>query len=182
MPPRAPGVHTHEEWKGMAQPVGLVVEPVVLNRLGIFPESATTVLADWQQRLEQLLEDQPVGEQWLSVAPSFELFCQEVLAWQPGDLRKPEELPAPPAVQLDDYDEVLRPDWIIPEPSKGDGPLKAQVLVQELPWIVAMGPQRLRSGSTPSMTSATASFSTPEAVDQRAPSADWWAWLIALMN
>jgi hypothetical protein len=36
----------------MAQPVGLVVEPVVLNRLGIFPENATTVLADWQQRLE----------------------------------------------------------------------------------------------------------------------------------
>jgi len=97
---RAPGVHTHEEWKGMAQPVGLVVQPVVLNRLGVFPESATTVLADWQQRLEQLLEDQSVGEQWLSVAPSFELFCEEVLAWQPGDLRKPEELPAPVAVHL----------------------------------------------------------------------------------
>jgi len=133
MAPRAPGVHTHEEWKGMAQPVGLVVEPVVLNRLGVFPESATTVLADWQQRLEQLLEDQPVGEQWLSVAPSFELFCQEVLAWQPGDLRKPEELPAPPAVQLDDYDEVLRPDWFVPEPSQEDGLVKAQLLVQELP-------------------------------------------------
>ena len=122
----------------MAQPVGLVVEPVVLNRLGIFPESATTVLADWQQRLEQLLEDQPVGEQaageqWLSVAPSFELFCQEVLAWQPGDLRKPEELATPVAVHLDDYDEVLRPDWIVGEPSQGDGPLKAQMLVQELP-------------------------------------------------
>ena len=130
---RAPGVHTHEEWKGMAQPVGLVVEPVVLNRLGIFPESATTVLADWQQRLEQLLEDQPAGEQWLSVAPSFELFCQEVLAWEPGDLRKPEELAAPVAVHLDDYDEVLRPDWVVPEPSPGDGPFKAQVLVQELP-------------------------------------------------
>jgi hypothetical protein len=71
MAPRAPGVHTHEEWKGMAQPVGLVVEPVVLNRLGLFPESATTVLADWQQRLEQLLEDQSLGEQWLSVVPSF---------------------------------------------------------------------------------------------------------------
>ena len=133
MAPRTPGVHTHEEWKGMAQPVGLVVEPVVLNRLGVFPESATTVLADWQQRLEQLLEDQPVGEQWLSVAPSFELFCQEVLAWQPGDLRKPEDLAAPVAVTLDDYDEVLRPDWVVPEPSQGDGPLKAQLLVQELP-------------------------------------------------
>jgi hypothetical protein len=47
----------------MAPPVGLVVEPVVLYRLGIVPESATTVLADWQQRLGQLLEDQPVGEQ-----------------------------------------------------------------------------------------------------------------------
>jgi hypothetical protein len=127
----------------MAQPVGLVVEPVVLNRLGIFPESATTVLADWQQRLEQLLEDQPVGdqaasdkaasEQWLSVAPSFELFCQEVLAWQPGDLRKPEVLAAPVDMHLDDYDDVLRPDWIAGEPSPGDGPIKAQVLVQELP-------------------------------------------------
>jgi N-6 DNA Methylase len=133
MPPRAPGVHTHEEWKGMAQPVGLVVEPVVLNRLGIFPESATTVLADWQHRLEQLLDDQPVGEQWLSAAPSFEVFCQEVLAWQPGDLRQPEELAAPVAVTLDDVDEVLRPDWIVPEPNAGDGPLKAQLLVQELP-------------------------------------------------
>jgi len=122
----------------MAQPVGLVVEPVVLSRWGVFPESATTVLADWQQRLEQLLEDQPVGdqaasEQWLSVAPSFELFCQEVLAWEPGDLRKPEELAAEVAVTLDDYDEVLRPDWIVGEPSQGDGTLKAQVLVQELP-------------------------------------------------
>ena len=116
----------------MAQPVGLVVEPVVLNRLGIFPESATTVLADWQQRLEQLLEDQPAGEQWLSVASSFELFCQEVLAWEPGDLRKPEELATPVAVTLDDYDEVLRPDWVVPEPSQGEGPLKAQLLVQEL--------------------------------------------------
>jgi hypothetical protein len=138
MAPHAPGVHTHEEWKGMAQPVGLVVEPVVLNRLGVFPESATTVLADWQQRLEQLLDDQPVGEQaasdqWLSVAPSFELFCQEVLAWQAGDLRKPGELAAPVAVHLDDYDEVLRPDWFVPEPSQGDGALKAQLLVQELP-------------------------------------------------
>lgn len=127
----------------MAQPVGLVVEPVVLNRLGIFPESATTVLADWQQRLEQLLDDQPVGdqaasdkaagEQWLSAAPSFALFCQEVLAWEPGDLRQPEELAAPVAVTLDDVDEVLRPDWIVPEPSQVDGPLKAQLLVQELP-------------------------------------------------
>ena len=117
----------------MAQPVGLVVEPVVLNRLGVFPESATTVLADWQQRLEQLLEDKPVGEQWLTAAPSFELFCEEVLAWQEGDLRKPDELTDSVAVSLEDYDEVLRADWIVPEPSQEEQPLKAQLLVQELP-------------------------------------------------
>ncbi|MCS5694263.1 hypothetical protein NZK33_20135 [Cyanobium sp. FGCU-6] len=28
---------------------------------------------------------------------------------------------------------MLRPDWVVPEPSQGDGPLKAQLLVQELP-------------------------------------------------
>jgi len=133
MAARAPGVHTHEEWKGMAQPVGLVVEPVVLNRLGVFPESTTTVLADWQQRLEQLLEDKRVGEQWLTAAPSFELFCEEVLAWQAGDLRKPDELTDSVAVSLEDYDEVLRPDWVVPEPSQEEQPLKAQLLVQELP-------------------------------------------------
>jgi hypothetical protein len=72
------------------------------------------------------------GASWV-IKPSFELFCQEVLAWEPGDLRKPEELAAEVAVTLDDYDEVLRPDWIVGEPSQGDGTLKAQVLVQELP-------------------------------------------------
>jgi hypothetical protein len=78
----------------MAQPVGLVVEPVVLNRLGVFPESATTVLADWQQRLEQLLEDQPAGdqaagEQWLSVAPSFELFARRCWPGRPAICANP---------------------------------------------------------------------------------------------
>lgn len=44
----------------MAQPVGLVVEPVVLNRLGIFPESATTVLADcpWRYRWPDSVRDE----------------------------------------------------------------------------------------------------------------------------
>ena len=105
----------------MAQPVGLVVEPMVLNRPGIFPESAFTVLADCQQRLEELLEDQPVGdqaaselaaseqaaseqatsEQWLSMTPSFVGFSQEVQS----------------------------PDWFMPEHSPGDGAPKAQLLV-----------------------------------------------------
>ena len=50
------GIHIHEEWKGMTQPVGLVVEPVVLDRLGIFPERNISLISDLQRRLESLLE------------------------------------------------------------------------------------------------------------------------------
>ncbi|WP_254938613.1 Eco57I restriction-modification methylase domain-containing protein [Cyanobium sp. Morenito 9A2] len=130
MRPRPPGIHTHEEWKGMANPVGLVVEPVVLNRLGIFPESATAVLADWQRRLEELLQDQQLPEtgEWASVAPSFEAFATELLDWQPDDLLAASALEQPIAVPLDDYDETLIPTWVVKDPEG-----TAQLLVQELP-------------------------------------------------
>ena len=130
MRPRPPGIHTHEEWKGMANPVGLVVEPVVLNRLGIFPESATAVLADWQRRLDDLLQDQQLPESgaWVSVAPSFETFVMELLGWQEGDLLSASALESPIAVRLDDYNETLAPTWVVNDP---DG--APQLLVQELP-------------------------------------------------
>ena len=47
MSTRESGIHTHEEWKGMTQPVGLVVEPIVLDRFGIFPESNINILSDY---------------------------------------------------------------------------------------------------------------------------------------
>ena len=130
MPPRPPGSHTHEEWKGMANPVGLVVEPVVLNRLGIFPESATAVLADWQRRLTDLLQDQQLPEtgEWASVAPSFAALASELLGWQEGDLVAASALEPPIAVRLDDYNETLSPTWVVNAP---DG--APQLLVQELP-------------------------------------------------
>ena len=130
MPPRPPGSHTHEEWKGMANPVGLVVEPVVLNRLGIFPESATAVLADWQRRLADLLQDQQLPEtgEWASVAPSFAALASELLGWQEGDLVAASALEPPIAVRLDDYNETLAPTWVVNDP---DG--APQLLVQELP-------------------------------------------------
>ena len=58
MQKRELGIHTHEEWKGMTQPVGLVMEPVVLDRLGIFPETDIRVISDFQRRLESLFKDQ----------------------------------------------------------------------------------------------------------------------------
>jgi hypothetical protein len=114
----------------MANPVGLVVEPVVLNRLGIFPESATAVLADWQRRLADLLQDQQLPEtgEWASVAPSFAALASELLGWQEGDLLAASALEPPIAVRLDDYNETLTPTWVVNDP---DG--APQLLVQELP-------------------------------------------------
>jgi hypothetical protein len=114
----------------MANPVGLVVEPVVLNRLGIYPESATAVLADWQRRLADLLQDQQLPEtgEWASVAPSFAALASELLGWQEGDLLAASALEPPIAVRLDDYNETLAPTWVVNDP---DG--APQLLVQELP-------------------------------------------------
>jgi hypothetical protein len=114
----------------MANPVGLVVEPVVLNRLGIFPESATAVLADWQRRLADLLQDQQLAEtgEWASVAPSFAALASELLGWQESDLVAASALEPPIAVRLDDYNETLAPTWVVNDP---DG--APQLLVQELP-------------------------------------------------
>ena len=85
------GLYIHEEWIGMTQPVGLVVEPTVLDRLGIFPEKDIKVLSDFQSRLNSLFEDQIRDENIFSVVKDFKDFCREVLGWQKSDLLKPEE-------------------------------------------------------------------------------------------
>ena len=85
------GINIHEEWIGMTQPVGLVVEPTVLDRFGIFPEKDIKVVSDFQRRLESLFEDQINGEKSLTVIKNLKDFCKEVLDWQDSDLLKPDE-------------------------------------------------------------------------------------------
>ena len=48
-----PKTHNLKELSDLLQQAdaGWSAASIDLNRLGIFPESATTVLADWQQRL-----------------------------------------------------------------------------------------------------------------------------------
>ena len=71
---REAGVYLHEEWKGMTQPVGLVVEPIVLDRYGIFPEKSIKVISDLQRRLEQLFEDQINGDYSYSAVTNLKEF------------------------------------------------------------------------------------------------------------
>ena len=130
------GIHIHEEWKGMTQPVGIVVEPTVLDRLGIFPEKNIRVVSNLQTRLESLFVEQIRGEEIYSAVINFKDFCKEVLDWQENDLVKPEEvyvnnLNKKIYVELDDYGEVLKPDWVVPEINEENNK-KVQIIVKEL--------------------------------------------------
>ena len=136
MQKRELGIHTHEEWKGMTQPVGLVIEPVVLDRLGIFPETDIRVISDFQRRLESLFKDQEKDNEIFSAIVNFKDFCKEVLNWQDCDLLKPEEFSSDInskeiSVVLEDYEEILKPDWIVPE-TKKNHEKNIQIIVKEL--------------------------------------------------
>ena len=130
------GVYIHEEWKGMTQPVGLVVEPIVLDRFGIFPERSIKVITDLQRHLEPLFEDQIKDDFIYSSVTNLREFFKEVLNWQDGDLVKTEDFPSEKirketSIFLEDYDEILQPDWIVPEFTATDNP-SIQILVKEL--------------------------------------------------
>ena len=131
------GINIHEEWKGMTQPVGLVVEPIVLDRLGIFPEKSIRVISDLQRRLQSLLEEQIEENETYTAVTNFKDFCIEVLNWQESDLIKTDEFYSSQSekqifVELEDYGEILKPDWIIPEINKKDNTKNVQILVKEL--------------------------------------------------
>ncbi|TGH20875.1 MAG: SAM-dependent methyltransferase, partial [Aphanocapsa feldmannii 277cI] len=123
-----PGLHTHQEWLGLVQPVGLVVAPVVLDRLGLFPEAGTARLADGQRRLKELLKPvQDASDNSLEVVSDFPALLEELLDWQTGDLVEAE-------VRLDDYNDVLRPTHLVPAiEAEATGGSPWQALVQLLP-------------------------------------------------
>ena len=135
---REAGIHTHQEWKGMTQPVGLVVEPIVLDRFGIFPERNINILSDLQRRLDELFEENDSAEKSFSSVKNLRDFFQELLGWQEGDLISAndfhsEQLKEVISFSLEDYEETLKPDWIVPNPKGIDNGIKAQILIKELP-------------------------------------------------
>ena len=133
---RENGINIHEEWKGMTQPVGLVLEPTILDRFGIFPERNIKVISDLHRRLESLMVEKTKGSHIYSAVLDFRDFCKEVLNWEDSDLLKPEEFCSDKRISeiivlLEDYEEVLKPDWIIPEINK-ENEKKVQIIVKEL--------------------------------------------------
>ena len=118
-----PGTHTHEQWLGLVQPVGLVVAPAVLAKLDLYPNQGTPYLSARQRQLEGLLEEVegPDGQP-LQVVPSFQLLAAELLDWGEADLLNAEALVAAqgersalPEVVLTEYGETLRPTHGVPK-------------------------------------------------------------------
>ena len=121
MPPFTPGPHTHEQWLGLVQPVGLVVAPAVLSALQLYPNQSTPYLSARQRQLEGLLEEvEGPGGQPLAVVPSFALLATDLLDWGEADLLDAEgllaatELERLPEVVLAEYGETLRPTHAVP--------------------------------------------------------------------
>ncbi|PSB38493.1 SAM-dependent methyltransferase [Aphanothece cf. minutissima CCALA 015] len=112
----SPGAHTHEQWLGLVQPVGLVVAPAVLTKLELFPNQGTAYLSSRQRQLEALLEehDNTAGEP-IQVVPGFQLLASELLDWGDADLVAASEMSAVPEVVLSEYGETLRPTHGVPK-------------------------------------------------------------------
>jgi len=122
-----PGPHTHEQWLGLVQPVGLVVAPAVLSALQLFPNQSPPYLSARQRQLEGLLEEvEGPGGQPLSVVPSFALLATELLDWGEADLVAARALESVPEVVLAEYGETLCPTHGVPK-FEGEG-LQALVL------------------------------------------------------
>ena len=137
MPPLTPGSHTHEQWLGLVQPVGLVVAPAVLAKLQLFPNQSTAYLAARQRQLEALLEErESAADEPIQVVPGFQLLATELLDWGEADLAAASALTTVPEVPLADYGETLRPSHGVPK-VEGEG---LQALVLDLTqWCDASG-------------------------------------------
>ena len=119
---------THKEWLGYLQPVGLVVVPRSLWNAGAQVDKN---LAEPLEALREALETWPLdakreeGEPYIRHWPTF---ARKVLGWEPHNFQG-NPLPSHLTLHLPEYQEILRPDWAVPEPH-GEGTL---MLIQQLP-------------------------------------------------
>lgn len=119
---------THKEWLGYLQPVGLVVVPRSLWNAGAQVDKN---LAEPLEALREALETWPLdakreeGEPYIRHWPTF---ARKVLGWEPQNFQG-DPLPSHLSLHLPEYQETLRPDWVVPEPH-GEGTL---MLIQQLP-------------------------------------------------
>ncbi|RCJ28397.1 N-6 DNA methylase [Nostoc minutum NIES-26] len=108
-----PEITRHKEWLGFLQPVGLVVSPLALVKAQAV---VNRNVVDLQQSLLAAVDED-------GLIADFPAFTVNVLGWAESDLVKP----SPEyEIALPDYNEILAPTYIVPEPDSD----KPQILVQ----------------------------------------------------
>ena len=115
--PKDPELLAHLEWLGYIQPVGLVVSPPALAQAQAHINR--NVIPQHQRLLACLPVDD--NEQLILQINDFPAFVRSVLDWQETDLI-PFEQAAELGIDvtglevvLPEYNETLRPTWIVPE-------------------------------------------------------------------
>jgi hypothetical protein len=110
----------HKEWLGLLQPVGLVMASKALNDAQAYlPESQSVI--ELQQALQDLLGDN-------EVISAFTDLALKVLGWLERDLVADQATLIQYEVNLREYQDILQPSFVVPDP-QGEKPL---LLVQEL--------------------------------------------------
>ncbi|MBZ0188426.1 MAG: hypothetical protein K8F91_19415, partial [Candidatus Obscuribacterales bacterium] len=141
---RDPEVLAHQEWLGFIQPVGLVVSiPALISAQAFVNRN----IVSRQQALLNCVRHDGKGE-FIPDLVDFREFTRTVLEWEPDDL-----LPAEGGafdgleVMLPEYQETLKPTYVVPEVEVEDGEKRILMLVQELSAGVSL--DEVRSEGAP---------------------------------
>lgn len=125
--PRDPQTASHLEWLGFVQPVGLVVSiPALLNAQAYINKNIAPV----QQRFLASLVQNGDGEPIAKVADYRQFLCN-LLEWQPADLVEVTDSNCDRLeVLLPEYQERLRPSFVVPQASPKEGQIPWQMIIQ----------------------------------------------------
>lgn len=134
---REPEYYAHQEWIGYVQPVGLVVSIPALLAAQCYVNR--NILEEHQRFLQSLatdLKDEPLPQ-----IQSIRKFFEDVLGWQQGDLLafddNADRFHALEVV-LPEYQEILRPTYVVPDCQPDDEKKPWLLLVQVLPTDVTL--------------------------------------------
>jgi len=124
---RDPQTEAHLEWIGFVQPVGLVVSiPALLNAQAYINRNIAPV----HQRFLASLEQDGAGEPVAKIA-DFRRFVCDVLEWEPTDLVEVTDANCDNLeVHLPEYQERLRPTYVVPELRPKEGQSPWQMIIQ----------------------------------------------------
>ena len=133
---KEPELRSHQEWLGYIQPVGLVVSPPALLAAQAYLNK--NIISEHNRFITWTVEIPPASDQDpVTAVTDLPGMFQDVFGWEPADLvGGPEGEPLPDTLEvvLTEYNETLRPTYVVREVApKPDAPNPWLMLIQVLP-------------------------------------------------